>query len=95
MSFFGAGTTSTTTAATAEKDIEVPEAPTDSISSLAFSPAADYLAVGSWDNNVSSDRNHPHNSMCHDLCIDRCVCMKLAPEGRLKARQCMGTKDLC
>lgn len=52
MSFFGANTTSTAPAAPAEKDIEVPEPPTDSISSLAFSPAADYLAVGSWDNNV-------------------------------------------
>ncbi|OAX43137.1 WD40 repeat-like protein [Rhizopogon vinicolor AM-OR11-026] len=52
MSFFGTGTTSTTPAAAAEKDIEVPDAPTDSISSLSFSPAADYLAVGSWDNNV-------------------------------------------
>ncbi|KAI6038799.1 WD40-repeat-containing domain protein [Pisolithus marmoratus] len=52
MSFFGAGSTSAPAAAPAEKDIEVPEIPTDSISSLAFSPAADYLAVGSWDNNV-------------------------------------------
>jgi mRNA export factor len=52
MSFFGTNTTSTAPAAPAEKDIEVPEPPTDSISSLAFSPAADYLAVGSWDNNV-------------------------------------------
>lgn len=52
MSFFGTNTASTTPAAPAEKDIEVPEPPTDSISSLAFSPAADYLAVGSWDNNV-------------------------------------------
>jgi WD40 repeat protein len=94
MSFFNAGTTSTTTAAPAEKDIEVPEAPTDSISSLSFSPAADYLAVGSWDNNVSSGRNHPEFSR-HDLCIDRCVCMKLALEGRPKARLCIATKDLC
>ncbi|KAF8553955.1 WD40 repeat-like protein [Imleria badia] len=44
--------TSTTPAATTDKDIEVPEPPSDSISSLAFSSAADYLAVGNWDNNV-------------------------------------------
>lgn len=44
MSFFGTA---------AEKDIEVTEPPSDSISSLAFSSAADYLAVGSWDNNVA------------------------------------------
>ncbi|KAF9223436.1 WD40 repeat-like protein [Gyrodon lividus] len=52
MSFFGTATASATPAATADKDIEVPEPPTDSISSLSFSSAADYLAVGSWDNNV-------------------------------------------
>ncbi|KAG6333212.1 hypothetical protein ID866_5881 [Astraeus odoratus] len=45
MSFFGTSTTSTTPAATTEKDIEVQEPPSDSISSLAFSSAADYLAV--------------------------------------------------
>jgi len=50
MSFFGAATS--TTAATPDKDIEVADPPPDSISSLAFSPQADYLAVGSWDNNV-------------------------------------------
>jgi hypothetical protein len=49
MSFFANASTS----ATAEKDVEVADPPTDSISSLAFSPQADYLAVGSWDNNVS------------------------------------------
>ena len=36
-----------------EKDIEVVDPPPDSISCLSFSPVADYLAVGSWDNNVS------------------------------------------
>ncbi|WVQ86232.1 hypothetical protein IAT38_008400 [Cryptococcus sp. DSM 104549] len=36
----------------AAKDIELANPPTDSISSLAFSPTADILAVGSWDNNV-------------------------------------------
>lgn len=35
-----------------EKDIEVADPPGDSISSIAFSPQADYLAVASWDNNV-------------------------------------------
>ena len=52
MSFFGAST-STTPAAAADKDIEVADPPADSISSISFSSAADYLAVGSWDNNVS------------------------------------------
>ncbi|KAJ3838637.1 WD40-repeat-containing domain protein [Lentinula raphanica] len=50
MSFFGASTA--TTSAAAEKDIEMADPPTDSISSMAFSGQADYLAVGSWDNSV-------------------------------------------
>lgn len=54
MAFFGGTSTSTTTTApAAEKDIEIADPPADSISSLAFSPAVDYLAAGSWDNNVS------------------------------------------
>lgn len=53
MSFFGTAGASTAPAPTPDKDIEVPEPPSDSISALAFSSAADYLAVGSWDNNVA------------------------------------------
>ncbi len=34
------------------KDIELLQPPTDSISSLAFSPKANYLVAGSWDNQV-------------------------------------------
>ena len=37
---------------TADADSEVVNPPTDSISSLSFSSQADYLAAGSWDNNV-------------------------------------------
>ena len=51
MSFFGAGA-STTASTAADKDVEVAELPPDSISSLSFSPSADYLSVGSWDNSV-------------------------------------------
>jgi len=52
MSFFGASTTTNPAAAPAEKDIEMADPPTDSISSMALSGQADYLAVGSWDNSV-------------------------------------------
>lgn len=53
MSFFGASSqTVVPTGPAAEKDIEVADPPSDSISCLGFSSAADYLAVGSWDNNV-------------------------------------------
>ncbi|QRW03634.1 poly(A)+ RNA export protein [Ceratobasidium sp. AG-Ba] len=51
MAFFGGGT-STTAATTDAKDTELVEPPTDSISCLDFSPTADYLAVGSWNNEV-------------------------------------------
>ena len=56
MSFFAApaATTATSTTASADKDIEMGDPPTDSISSMAFSPQADYLSVGSWDNSVCS-----------------------------------------
>jgi mRNA export factor len=56
MSFFGTGTTTTTTAQKDPPDVEVADPPADSISALSFSGAADYLAVGSWDNNVSACR---------------------------------------
>ncbi|KAJ6570297.1 WD40-repeat-containing domain protein [Mycena vulgaris] len=55
MAFFNSSTStslSTGTAAPAEKDIEMGDPPSDSISSLSFSGQADYLAVGSWDNSV-------------------------------------------
>lgn len=37
-----------------DRDAEVANPPTDSISSMAFSPTADLLAVGSWSNEVST-----------------------------------------
>lgn len=39
-------------AAATAADIELSQPPPDSISALAFSPAADFLAVASWDNSV-------------------------------------------
>ncbi|KAG5220136.1 WD40-repeat-containing domain protein [Salix suchowensis] len=59
MSFFGSSTgaaavnTSNSTAAEKDIEVEVADPPSDSISSLSFSGQADYLAAGSWDNNVS------------------------------------------
>ncbi|KAJ7220118.1 WD40-repeat-containing domain protein [Mycena pura] len=51
MAFFSSTAATGVTAAT-PKDAEVADPPTDSVSSLAFSNQADYLAVGSWDNSV-------------------------------------------
>ena len=53
MAFFGASSTAANVSSAPEKDVEVADPPPDSISSLAFCPVADFLAVGSWDNNVS------------------------------------------
>ncbi|KAH7915959.1 WD40 repeat-like protein [Hygrophoropsis aurantiaca] len=52
MSLFGRTATAPNLVVNIEKDVEVAEPPADSISSLSFSPTADFLAVGSWDNNV-------------------------------------------
>ncbi|KAH9831659.1 Poly(A)+ RNA export protein [Rhodofomes roseus] len=53
MSFFNTASSSTApNTSTNEKDIEVADPPTDSISCLSFSSQADYLAVGSWNNEV-------------------------------------------
>ncbi|TFK45799.1 WD40 repeat-like protein [Heliocybe sulcata] len=41
-----------TTGISSSKDAEIAEPPADSISSLCFSPNADLLAVGSWDNYI-------------------------------------------
>ncbi|CAO1618617.1 unnamed protein product [Jaminaea pallidilutea] len=46
------GTPAAAPAAAQEKDIEVSQPPTDGVSSMSWSPTADFLAVGSWDNNV-------------------------------------------
>jgi mRNA export factor len=67
MAYFSTTSTapgvSSTTSTAADKDVEVPEPPTDSISSMAFSSQADYLAVGSWDNSVSVLSFHLGNNL--------------------------------
>jgi len=47
MSFFGSSA-----ASAQDKDKELADPPTDSISAIAFSPQADFLAVASWSNEV-------------------------------------------
>lgn len=49
---FGASNPTTATTNQADKDIEVSQPPNDGISSMSWSPTADFLAVSSWDNNV-------------------------------------------
>lgn len=57
MSYFNATsrTAFSTTVNTTPKttDVELVNPPMDSVSSLAFSPQADYLAVASWDNSAN------------------------------------------
>jgi len=89
MSFFSNTNTSTTAV---EKDVEVVDPPTDSISSLSFSSQADYLAVGSWDNSVRA--HHPRvNRQIFDLYIPRFVSMKLVRTDRRKGKRCTSIKD--
>jgi len=54
------------------KDFEVSQPPTDGISSLSFSPKANYLVGGSWDNQVrcwevqNNGTTNPKASISHD-----------------------------
>ncbi|KDQ13524.1 hypothetical protein BOTBODRAFT_111302 [Botryobasidium botryosum FD-172 SS1] len=52
MSWFNNGKAAFTGATGDTQDVELKDPPTDSVTALAFSPTADLLAVGSWDNNV-------------------------------------------
>ena len=52
MAGFYARAGGTTNGCDLSKDLEVPSGPNDSISSLAFSPVSNHLAVGSWDMGV-------------------------------------------
>ncbi|OCK93999.1 WD40 repeat-like protein [Cenococcum geophilum 1.58] len=53
---FGGGSTTNTASSSTQgdtsKDVDIKQPPEDSISDLAFSPQADYLAVASWDKKV-------------------------------------------
>ncbi len=49
---FGSGLAVASSNYNANKDTEVASPPSDSISSLSFSPAANYLIATSWDNQV-------------------------------------------
>ena len=89
MAFFGTAA-STTAAPTADKDVELIEPPTDSISSVSFSPQADYLAVGSWDNSVrvvSGFLPKPPRLLSY-----RSESMKLALKDNPPVRRCIRTK---
>lgn len=99
MAFFGGGTSATT--ATADvKDVELVDPPNDSISCLDFSPTADYLAVGSWNNEVSktlfvaADSHMSRSLALHTHCfvslhkITRLGYMRLGHKGKAKARRC-------
>jgi WD40 repeat protein len=91
MSFFNTSST-TSSLMSADKDVEVSDPPSDSISSLAFSPQADYLAVGSWDNNVRP-RDFVAFGISSFLLASRYASMKSVPMDRHKGRLCMGIRD--
>lgn len=57
MAFFGSASSTTQAVASTSdpKDVEVSDPPNDSISCLSFSSAGEYLAVGSWNNEVGTN----------------------------------------
>ncbi|CAI0473909.1 unnamed protein product [Linum tenue] len=72
MATFGAASAASTNP---NKSFEVIQPPTDSVSSLSFSPKANYLVATSWDNqvrcweisrNASTASSAPKASMSHD-----------------------------
>ena len=93
MSFFAApaATTTTSTTASADKDVEMGDPPTDSISSMAFSPQADYLSVGSWDNSVCS-RFLACAMACQVFTFDRFESTKLVREDNRRERPCISIR---
>lgn len=55
MALFGSAASSASTNPTQgdlSKDVAIKDPPKDGVSDIAFSPAVDYLAVSSWDNQV-------------------------------------------
>ena len=90
MSFFQNSTSNQ-----ADKDIEIPDPPTDSISCMSFSGTADFLAAGSWDNNVCTEL---HLWFIHDVGLNvlyRYEFMKSTTKANPKAKLCTHIKALC
>jgi mRNA export factor len=50
--FGSAASSAANTQGDLSKDVEIKQGPTDSVSEIAFSPKADFLAVSSWDQKV-------------------------------------------
>lgn len=65
MSFLSANAASASNNAQGDlsKDVQIQQGPEDSISEIAFSPTADYLAAASWDNKVRIWEIQNGNSM--------------------------------
>ncbi|KND01555.1 uncharacterized protein SPPG_03356 [Spizellomyces punctatus DAOM BR117] len=73
---FGLGST---VAATQNKDVELPQPPSDSVSELSFSPKANYIAASAWDNQTRiweigpNGQSIPKAAIQHEapaLCVD-------------------------
>ena len=61
------------------KDFEVQQPPDDSISKIAFSPNANYLIAGSWDNNVRRASATQSRPLVHHAWFDHnlvCQCIQ-------------------
>lgn len=93
MAFFSSS--SNTGVNAVQKDVEVADPPGDSISALAFSNQADFLAVGSWDNSVSLVQPFSYSYSNSRAKSSRYEYMRLDPEGRARERRCTSTKGRC
>jgi mRNA export factor len=58
-------------------DVQIPDGPSDTVSSMAFSPTADFLAVSAWDNSVrvyevgaqiQGRASYSHEAPAFDVC---------------------------
>lgn len=92
MAFFSAQTATNTSRTAADKDVEMGDPPTDSISSMAFSPQADFLSVGSWDNSV---RSASWTWKLLRTMVYRFESTKLVQEDSRREKPCINIRVLC
>ena len=88
MSFFQNSTSNQ-----GDKDIEISDPPSDSISCMSFSGTADFLAAGSWDNNVCIRHRSDFRAMSVLLKFYRSGYTRSTTKANPKAKLCIHTKD--
>jgi WD40 repeat protein len=82
-------------AAAPDKDIEVAQPPSDSISALSFSPQAEFLAVSSWDNNVGELVEVAQDAPLTGIRLAYSASMEWKQTGARQARHLTAMKGQC